>query len=876
MEAKQVQYKKTGLLAIKIDPGLNRKLIAVLQLIPKCKRHPAGYWTCPLSYKNVEVLDKHKVKLCPKLQEYLFGKPKEVKLAKVKIKGLKGKLRPYQNQGVSFLETMGGKGLIADEMGLGKEQPLYCKILTPSGWKRMGLIQVGDFVIGSDGKPTRVTGVYPQGEKEAYEVLFTDGSRTECGLDHLWNVRDVNRRYKRLPFVTKTTKELLERGLQYPHGGNKWDIPLPKAIKFSKKEYKIHPYLLGVLLGDGYLAGTSIEFSNPDRDNDITERIKTYFIPQGCQFKKDNREQHCSQHRIIRKEGKESPILTEIRRLKLAVTSKDKFIPRLYKIGSVRQRLELLKGLMDTDGTVTSKGVAIFCTTSPKLANDVVEIVRSLGGVSYVKEYASEFRVPMFLDYCPFYTQRKRKAWKQTIKQIGNSHGRRGKFIKEINYVGKTKQQCISVSNADGLYITDDYVVTHNTIQAIAYMQLHPELRPAIVIVPGCVKYKWEREIIKWMGKPGQIQILQGQTADEKITGDIIIANYDILHYWRTKLYKAGFKTVIIDEVQYIKNNTAKRTNVVIRLGKKAKAVIGLSGTPIENRPIELYNFIRICKPKLFKDRFSFGLEYCGAYNGQYGWNFNGASNTIKLNKLLREHIMIRRLKKDVLKELPEIQYNVIPLSLSNAKDYDRAKTDFIEFVKETKGIKAASAAERAQTLAQLAELKKLAAIGKYQEAIQWIDDFLETGQKLVVAYWHKEIGNMFMSKYGTMAVKIDGSVSNKDKIAQKFQTNKKIKIAFVNMKAGGVGLDLFAASNIVIFEYPWSPSLIAQVIARIHRIGQTSNKVSAHYMVGIDSIDDKLVQILDKKQNIITQVMDGKNVDEEYLISELIDNIMN
>ena len=534
MEAKQVQYKKTGLLAIKIDPGLNRKLIAVLQLIPKCKRHPAGYWTCPLSYKNVEVLDKHKVKLCPKLQEYLFGKPKEVKLQKVKIKGLKGKLRPYQNQGVSFLETMGGKGLIADEMGLGK------------------------------------------------------------------------------------------------------------------------------------------------------------------------------------------------------------------------------------------------------------------------------------------------------------------------------------------------------TIQAIAYMQLHPELRPAIVIVPGCVKYKWEREIIKWMCKPGQIQILQGQSADEKINGDIIIANYDILHYWRTKLYKAGFKTVIIDEVQYIKNNTAKRTNVVIRLGKKAKAVIGLSGTPIENRPIELYNFIRICKPKLFKDRFSFGLEYCGAYNGQYGWNFNGASNTIKLNKLLREHIMIRRLKKDVLKELPEIQYNVIPLSLSNAKDYDRAKTDFIEFVKETKGIKAASAAERAQTLAQLAELKKLAAIGKYQEAIQWIDDFLETGQKLVVAYWHKEIGNMFMSKYGTIAVKIDGSVSNKDKIAQQFQTSKKIKIAFVNMKAGGVGLDLFAASNMVIFEYPWSPSLIAQVIARIHRIGQTSNKVSAHYMVGIDSIDDKLVQILDKKQNIITQVMDGKNVHEEYLISELIDNIMN
>lgn len=875
MKAKQVKYK-SGKAGIKIEVGLNRELVRILKNMP-AKYHSKGkYWTCELNKRNALILKENKVKLSPSLEDYLFGNINKVPTPPIKIEGLTGTLRKYQEQGVSFINQVNHRGIIADDMGLGKEQPLYCKILTPFGWKRMGSIQVGDFVIGSDGKPTRVTGVYPQGEKDAYEVLFTDGSRTECGLDHLWNVRDVNRRYKRKPFVTKTTRELLERGLQYPNGGNKWDVPLPKAVKFSKKKYKIHPYLLGVLLGDGYLAGTSIAFSNPDIDNDITERIKTYFIPQGCQFKKDNREQHCSQHRIIKKEGKESPILTEIRRLKLDVKSKDKFIPRVYKIGSVRQRLELLKGLMDTDGTVTSKGVAIFWTTSPKLAKDVVEIVRSLGGVSYINQYGSDYQVPMFLDYCPFYTQRKRKAWKQTTKQIGNSHGRRGKFIKEINYVGKVKQQCISVSNEDGLYITDDYIVTHNTIQALAYCQYHHTERPVLIIVPGCVKYKWQREIVKWIQNPGEIQILSGKTPNEKITGDIVIINYDILHDWRHVLYKIKFKIVVIDEVQYIKENTAKRTKVVKHIARKAKHLIGLSGTPIENRPKEIYNIANLCNPKLFPNMFEFGLRYCAGYNNGMKWDFSGASNTRELNKILLENIMIRRLKTEVLKELPPIQYSIIPLILSNKSEYNRAASDFINYVKETKGIKSANAAERAETLSRLTTLKQLAAIGKIEQTIEWVDDFLQSGNKLVLACWHRQVLDTLYKHYSKIAVRIDGSTKNKDEVAQQFQTQDKYKLAIVNMKAGGVGLDLFAAADVAIMEYPWSPTLIGQMIARVHRMGQKSKKVTAHFLVGLGTIDDHMVSIIDKKQKIIDRVMDGKADEDIILIQKIIDKLIN
>jgi hypothetical protein len=890
---KQVQYPD-GKAAIKIEFPFNMETLQLVKSLPWRKFHSTDkgkYWSCLLDPENLKKLLEWGFKPDEKLEK--FHKYSTTTIDDIEplkeIEGLQGTLREYQQIGVSFVEQKNGRALIADEMGLGKEQPLYCKLLTPFGWKKMGDIQIGDLVIGINGIPTRVEGVYPQGKKDAYEVLFTDGSRTECGLDHLWNVRDVNRRSKKKDFVTKTTKELLERGLQYPHGGNKWDIPLPKAVRFSKKEYLIHPYLLGVLIGDGYLRGTSVAFSNPDIDKDITERIKTYYIPKGCQFREDNRtdKNHCPQHLICGIVHKQSPILTEIRSLKLNVKSKEKFIPKKYKLGSIRQRLELIKGLMDTDGTVTKKGVALFCTTGHRLANDVVEVVRSLGGIAYIRQYGNDFQIPIFLNYCPFYTQRKKQAWKQTKKQIGNSHGRRGKFIKEINYIGKTEQQCISVESKDGLYITDDYIVTHNTMQAIGYMQLHPELRPAVIIGPKIVKGKWAEEIIKWMSNPGEVQILDGKKPDVPITGDIIVINYDILanQYngkkeiahtgWVDYILDKNPKILVTDECHYYKSNTAKRTKAVKKLAKRIPNMIALSGTPIDNRPIEIWNAINLLNSSVFSNFMTFGKKYCAGKHNGFGWDFSGASNLSELHSILENTVMIRRKKKDVLKELPDKAYSYVPFDLDNQDDYTRAVADFLDFIRERKGEKAAFKAEAAETLQRINTLRQLAVEGKMRQVIEWIKDFLENSdEKLVVFGWHTNILNAVFAEFKEIAVKIDGSTNNREAVYQTFQTDQKCRLFVGQMKAAGIGIELTAASNVAIIELPWSPGVLDQAIDRLHRIGQ-KNAVLVHYLLAANTIEQDMAQLVDKKRNINSQTLDGIEAEEFDMINELIDNLV-
>lgn len=873
-KATQVQYKNSGIAAIKIEFPFDREILNEIKALPSRKYHPEGkYWTCPVVKENIEKLKELGFKLDEKLENYLhYKKPVSKVLENIEIPGFGGVARDYQKQGVHFTDMNNGNALIADEMGLGKEQPLYCKILTPNGWKKMGDIKIGDYVIGKDGSPTKVIGVFPQGQKESYEIIFTDGSRTECGLDHLWNVRDVNLRYKKKPFVTKTTKELLERGLKYSDGGNKWDIPLPDPIKFSKKDYLIHPYLLGVLIGDGYLSGSTIQFSNPKIDNDITERIKT-LIPKNCLFVEDKRDQ-CPQHTIRGKVYKVNPILNEVRRLYLNVKSKDKFIPNSYKVGSIKQRLELVRGLMDTDGGNSTKGNCVFHTRSQQLAQDVVDIVRSLGGIAYIRQYAEDFQVPVFLNFCPFYTKRKKESWKQTTKQIGNSHGRRGKFIKEINYVGKVEQQCISVENEDGLYITDDYIVTHNTIQALGYLQLHPEIRPVLIVVPALVKTKWKREALKWLSSPGEVQILYGKTPSEPITGNIVIINYDIIYDWKDELAKIPFEVMITDECHLYSNNSAKRTKAVKKIGKKIPRVIGLSGTPISNKPIGIYNAVNLINPDIFPNYMLFGKKFCDGKHNGFGWDFSGSSNTTELHNILTSTVMIRRKKEDVLKELPPKTYSYEPLELDNMDDYRSALADFIGHIKATKGVEVARRAKNAETLQRIETLKQIAVEGKMRQCIEWIKDFLESGEKLVVFAWHTNFIHEIHKHFPDISVVVDGSTPDKDKEMDKFQNDPNCKLFIGQMKAAGIAIELTAAYNVAVLELPWEPGTLDQAIDRTHRIGQ-DYAVIVHYLLAQSTIEENIAALIDKKRNVNSQILDGVEAQQESLISELINQIM-
>jgi SNF2 family DNA or RNA helicase len=433
------------------------------------------------------------------------------------------------------------------------------------------------------------------------------------------------------------------------------------------------------------------------------------------------------------------------------------------------------------------------------------------------------------------------------------------------------KEGVIAIERRNGRILIADEMGLGKTVETLAWLYIHPELQPVIIITPASVKYNWMREAQKCLNNPS-IQILSGSDTNIEIIGKIIIINYDILHSWVHKLRSINPKVLILDECHYIKNNKAKRTKAVKMLSKNKKHIIALSGTPIVNRPIEIFNTIKLIDPDLMSNYWEFGHHYCNAKHNGYGWDFNGSSNTEELHQRLVNSIMIRRLKKDVLKDLPNKTRSFIPIELDNETEYIKAQSDFIAYIRITKGESIARKAEMAETLTKIEVLKQIAVRGKMKQTIQWIEDFIESGQKLVVFGTHRFVIDELMNHFKNIAVKVDGSVTSLDrqKAVDEFQTNPNILLFIANGQAGGIGLTLTTASNVAIIECPWTPGELEQWINRVHRIGQLE-KVTAYFLLAMNTIEEKIAELLDKKRKILDSVLDGKVTKSESLLTELI-----
>jgi SNF2 family DNA or RNA helicase len=362
-------------------------------------------------------------------------------------------------------------------------------------------------------------------------------------------------------------------------------------------------------------------------------------------------------------------------------------------------------------------------------------------------------------------------------------------------------------------------------------------------------------------------------TKIEPLWGDIIIINYDILHKgWLEPIKKLKPKVLIADECHAIKNSKALRTKAVLKLAKGIPHVLALTGTPIVNRPVEGFNIINMVDGSLFPNWWTYVHTYCDAHHNGFGWDFSGATNTEELNQKLQA-IMIRHKKADVLKDLPDKLYSYMPLEIDNGKEYRKAENNFIQYLTETKGKDAAKKASNAEHLAQIEALKQLATKGKMKQAIEWISNFLEAnGHKLVVFATHKEAINILMKEFDGIAVKVDGSVTadKRDQAVKAFQTDPKVKLFVGNIKAAGTGLTLTAASSVAFLELPWTPGDLVQAEDRCHRIGQ-KDTVNVYYLLANGTIEHRIAKMLDSKRKVIEAVIDGKEVDESSLLSELI-----
>ena len=408
------------------------------------------------------------------------------------------------------------------------------------------------------------------------------------------------------------------------------------------------------------------------------------------------------------------------------------------------------------------------------------------------------------------------------------------------------------------------------TIQALAWLQLHPEIRPVLIVVPASLKLNWKKETEQWIQNP-DVQILSGKSP-YPVTGKTVIINYDILAEWVDALTEIDFKTLILDEIHHIKNNKAKRTKAAIHIGKQIPSIIGLTGTPIVNRPIEAFNSIKLINSTIVSNRMDYAYKFCGAHHNGFGWDFNGATNTNELHELLVNTIMLRRLKKDVLTDLPDKVYSYIPMELDNEEEYRRAEFNFIEFVKKQKGVEAARRASNAEAFAEIEGLKQLSIKGKIKSAINWIHDALDSNGKLVVFCTHKFVINRLMEEFKSIAVKIDGSVTGEQRqvAINKFQTDSSVQLFVGNIKAAGVGITLTASSNVVFLELPWTPGDLTQAEDRCHRIGQ-KDSVNIYYLLASGTIEEKIAKLIDRKRKVLDAVLDGKDTEQESLLSELI-----
>ena len=433
------------------------------------------------------------------------------------------------------------------------------------------------------------------------------------------------------------------------------------------------------------------------------------------------------------------------------------------------------------------------------------------------------------------------------------------------------KQGVAFIEAKQGRVLIGDEMGLGKTIQALAWLQLHSELRPVVVVVPASLKLNWAREATRWMPSP-RCQILSGTNPDARLIGEIIIINYDILSHWIGELHRIDPQVLVLDEVHYVKNNAAKRTKAVKRLSKTIPHVLALSGTPIVNRPVEIYNTIRLIDPTVMPSFWEYAHRYCAARNNGFGWDFSGASNTEELHDKLTHTIMIRRKKQDVLPDLPDKVRSFIPIELDNEREYREAEKDFISFVMKRKGLEAAERASNATTLAEIEGLKQLAVHGKLKQAISWITDFLESGNKLVVFAVHHFVIDALMDEFRDIAVKVDGSVTgvNRQRYVDEFQTNPNIRLFVGNVKAAGIGITLTAASNVAFLELPWTPGEVTQAEDRCHRIGQRDS-VTIYYLLASDTIEEQIARLIDRKRKVLDSVLDGQETEQESLLSELM-----
>ncbi|KAL4469864.1 hypothetical protein ABPG72_011085 [Tetrahymena utriculariae] len=418
------------------------------------------------------------------------------------------------------------------------------------------------------------------------------------------------------------------------------------------------------------------------------------------------------------------------------------------------------------------------------------------------------------------------------------------------------------------------------TIQAICLASCYKSSWPLLIICPSSLKYNWKEEIVKWSYptlKDMQVQILSKQSEEIYIMTRVLIVSYDLAPKIEEKIKRFKTNIVIADEAHYLKNAQAKRTSSLLPILQKIKHVMLLTGTPAFARPKEMFTLLSIIRPDVFKTFKNFGDRYCDPKPARFGGgiDYTGSSNEKELFYILKKAIMIRRLKQDVLSQLPskrrkKVHVNVDPKILSEIQAIlnQTNKSSLEQLFEQASKQNEPNNEDQNSSSSMFSALSlcyQLSGQAKLHELKNYIKDLLENDIKIIVFAHHQEMLNQletFVSnELQLKCIRIDGKVAPKERYerVQQFQTDPFVKVAILSLQAASTGLTLTASSNIVFAEMNWTPAIMQQAEDRAHRIGQ-ENSVLCHYILGEKTLDDFFYKKIEQKIAIVSNILDGES----------------
>jgi SWI/SNF-related matrix-associated actin-dependent regulator 1 of chromatin subfamily A len=439
-------------------------------------------------------------------------------------------------------------------------------------------------------------------------------------------------------------------------------------------------------------------------------------------------------------------------------------------------------------------------------------------------------------------------------------------------------------------FINGDEQGLGKTIQTIVTLYIAhlkgEDVFPAVIIVPASMKINWQREWHKWT--PIKAVVLDDKNRRtwhrfiEHNMAQVYITNYESMKKFFVDIYppkskmrssldiqmspKAKlFKSIVVDESHRLKDRSTQQAKIALRLAMGKFYRILLTGTPVINKPADLISQLAIMGYMKKKGSLqSFNLRYCAGGSG--------SSNLSELNYIMNKSCFFRREKKDVAKDLPDKQRQTILCDITNRSDYNRAKNQFVKWL-EDQGFEDEAIARklRGEIMVKMGELKRISALGKMEEVKGFIQEVLESGEKLIVfCTLHKIVDEVLKLFPG--AVTVTGRDNGEEKQANidAFQTNPRVQLIVCNIKSAGVGITLTASSRVAFIEYPWTSADCVQCEDRAHRIGQKNN-VMCTYFLGRKTIDEDLFDMIQKKANISNQITGATDEMETNYIDDMM-----